>query len=103
MVARARRRPATEFRAVSAALAPLGGSLSGGIEGVPEEVSFEAAVATGSLAVSIDMVVECLSTTPTACDSFINNTVGLAQDVGKAMAKIVPYSSWTVADLASRL
>jgi hypothetical protein len=95
--------PATEFREVSSALGPLAGSLTEGIEGVPDGISFEAAVATGSLAVSIDMVVECLSTTPAACDSAINNTVRLAEDVGKAMAEIVPYSSWTVAELASRL
>jgi len=95
--------PATEFQQVSAALGPLAGSLTDGIIGVPEDISNDAAVTTGSLAVSIDIVVECLSTSPTNCEPFVNNTVDLAQDMGRALARIVPYSSWALDELSSRL
>lgn len=95
--------PATEFRQVSDTLGPLAGSLTEGIEGVPEDVSYEAAVAAGSLAVSIDLVVECLSTSPTECESFVSNSVTLAQEAGQAISEIVPYSNWTVEELIARL
>lgn len=93
--------PATEFRQVTEILTPLVAPLTEGIEGVPEDVTTDAAVATGSLTVSIDLVTECLSTESLAdeCDPLISNSVTQAQSLGQAMAEIVPYSTWTIDEL----
>lgn len=97
--------PATEFREVSDTLTPLVAPLTEGIDGVPEEVTTDAAVAAGALAVSIDLVVECLSTEVVSddCDPLISNSVTQAQSLGQAMAQLVPYSSWTLDELIAEI
>jgi len=97
--------PATEFREVVDTLTPLVAPLTEGIDGVPSDVTNDAAVATGALTVSMDLVVDCLSdsTFGDECDPLVANAVTLAQSLGEAMSELVPYSSWTVEELLSEL
>jgi len=97
--------PATEFREVTDTLNPLVAPLTEGIDGVPSDVTTDAAVATGALTVSMDLVVDCLSDSAFGdeCDPLVANAVTQAQSLGQAMSELVPYSSWTVEELLSEL
>lgn len=97
--------PATEFRKVTDTLNPLVAPLTEGIDGVPSDITTEAAVATGAMTVSMDLVVDCLSDSAFGdeCDPLVANAVTQAQSLGEAMSELVPYSSWTIEELLSEM
>lgn len=97
--------PATEFREVTDTLNPLVAPLTEGIDGVPSDITTEAAVATGAMTVSMDLVVDCLSDSAFGdeCDPLVANAVTQSQSLGEAMSELVPYSSWTIEELLSEM
>ena len=97
--------PETEFRQVGTSLAALVAPLTEGIDGVPDDVAQEAAVATGALAVGIDLLADCLSTEVLIddCEPLVDNVTTQARTLGSVMADLVPYSNWTAEELTEAL
>lgn len=97
--------PETEFRQVSAELTPLVAPLTDGIEGIPEEVTSDLAVAAGSMSIAIDLAADCLSAgeTSAGCQALIDNSVTQAEGLGQALAALLPYSSWTLEEVLGEL
>lgn len=95
--------PASDFRRVEDALGPLGGSMSLGIEGVPDDIAFDAGVKTGAFAVGVGLVVTCMENSPADCEGLIQNAGSLASESSAAMAELLPYSTWTREDFLARI
>lgn len=97
--------PEETFREMSRELTPLIEPLTNGIDGIPSDVTTEVAVATGTFVVGVDLVTECLSAgdTSESCAVFESNALSQSGALGSAMAKLVPYSDWTLDELVAAI
>ena len=76
-------------------LNPLVAPLTDGIAGVPEQVTFDLAVALGATTVTMGLVVDCMedAASPSECSSLLDSGVTQSGNFGETITELVPFSS----------